>query len=353
MRRFIPAALLAAALAAAACQSPAEGQERMTPVRVVTVTPSVITEDVFAPARLEGVDEALIYPAMGGRVEEVLVSEGDSVTAGTPLVRLATDRQVNAGTSAAAAGVTAARTAEQNALRSLERMQSLFEAGAISQQELETAEAMYQGARAALEQANAGAQQARSLADNSLVTAPFDGRIGRIWVRPGNTAGGGPVISISNGSSLVASVLLPETNVTLMEPGLPAHVRVLAYDGEVFPGQVTAAARSVDPMSGLVPVEVTFGNPDGRLLPGMSGTVGISLRTVENAVVLPEIAFRRSAGGFEVVLERDGAASVVPVTTGISNQGLVEVLEGVEPGDRVIVEGQFRVVDGEPVRVVE
>ncbi len=346
--------IAAAVLSTAAC-GPGEGTGpgEAVVVRVVTMAPSPISEEVVASTRLEGLDEALVYPGAGGRVEEVLVSEGDSVTAGTPLVRLSSDAQFLAGSSAASAGVAAARSAEQNAARALERMRSLYEAGAVSVQELETAETMYASAEAARQQAVAGASQAYSAAENSLIVAPFDGRIGRIWVREGNMAGGGPAVSISNAENLRAEVLVPERFLAMLEPGQTARVSVIAYGEESFPGIVTATARSVDPVSGLVPVEVAFGNPDGRLYPGMGGRVAIAVRTSENAMVLPDVALRRLADGYEVALEVDGVARMVPVATGIMNDGLVEIVEGLNPGDRVIVEGQLRVADGDPVREAE
>jgi len=323
------------------------------PVTIQIAAPVRIVQEVYAPSRLSGVEEALVYAGAGGRVEEVLVSEGDSVSVGQRLVRLATDRQVSAGTSAAQAGIAAASANESNAARTLERIESLYEAGAVSEQELDGTRAMYEAARAALQQAWASGQQAGSVADNSYVQAPFDGRVGRIWVRAGNMAGGGPVVSISNSSALVARILLPEQTLPLIAEGLPAYISVTAYDGESFPGMVTAAARSVDPVSGLVPVEVSFDNAGSRLMPGMTGRVAVAVDSRDSVIALPEIAFRRDVDGYQVVLEVEGAASVVPVTRGITNRGMVEVTSGLEPGDHIIVEGQFRVADGDPVEVVE
>jgi len=349
LKNTIPAAIL---LLASACGGPGrEEAARAVPVTVLTMIPVDISEEIMAPATLEGLDEALIRPAAGGRVEEVLVSEGDYVVKGTPLIRLSSDAQFIAASSAAQAGVTAASAAEQNASRSLSRMRSLHEAGAISAQELETAEAMYATARAGLQQAVAGASQAAGAADNSLITAPFDGTIGRIWVREGNMAGGGPALSITNGSTLRAEVLLPEQYSAMLAPGQEARINVISYGGEYFPGLVTAAARSVDPISGLVPVEVTFGNDDERLYPGMGGRVGISVRTSPDAMVVPDIALRRLSESVELALVVDGAAHFVPVRTGIVNRGMVEIVEGLAPGDMVIIEGQNRVSEGDAVSV--
>jgi len=343
--------LITVLVLASACGTGGGPADTAIPVTVTVVQPGQITEEVYASSRLEGAEEALIYPAVGGRVLEILVSEGDSVTAGDRLVRLATDAQIGAGTSAAQAGVAAARANEANAARTLERMQSLYEAGGVSQQELDTAAAMYEGARAGLQQAYAGAAQAGSVADNSYITAPFDGRVGRIWARTGGSVGGGPVISVSNSSALVARAFLPERYLARLGAGLPAYVSITAYDGESFPGIVTAASRSVDPVSGLVPFEVSFDNDGGRLSPGMTGRVAVAIDTHEGVLSVPEIAFRRSSEGLSLVIVRNGVATIEPVTTGISSRGMVEVASGLSAGDSVVVEGQFRVADGDSVRV--
>lgn len=336
---------------AAACGRQREIADEPVPVAVTVVAPTTVSEEVIAAARLEGSSEATVYSGAGGRVEQILVSEGDSVVSGQRLVRLATDRSISAGSSAAQAAVAAAAANEASAMRSLERLETLYEAGAVSEQEIDNARAMYEAARAALQQARAGAAQAGAIADNSFVQAPFDGRVGRIWVREGGSAGGTPVLSITNGSALVARLLLPETALTRLRPGLPAYISVTALGGESFPGIVTAAARSVDPVSGLVPVEVAFENPGGRLLPGMTGRVSVLVETHEGVIALPEYAFRRSAEGFEVVRMSGGRAAIVPVETGIGSGGIVEVVSGLEPGDTVIVQGQFLVADGDPVRI--
>ncbi len=349
--RTIASASAMALVLAAACARQQEIADEPVPVVVTVLAPTAVSDEVIAAARLEGASEAMVYAGAGGRVEQVLISEGDSVVAGQRLVRLATDRSVSAGSSAAQAAVAAATANEASARRSLERLETLYEAGAVSDQELDSARAMYEAARAALQQARAGAVQAGAMADNSFVQAPFDGRVGRIWVREGGSAGGGPVLSVTNSAALVARLLLPEMALTRLRPGLPAYISVTALGGESFPGIVTAAARSVDPVSGLVPVEVAFENPGGRLMPGMTGRVAVLVETHEGVVALPEYAFRRSAEGFEVARMNGGRVTIVPVLTGIGSEGMVEVVSGLAPGDTVIVQGQFLVADGDPVRI--
>jgi RND family efflux transporter MFP subunit len=232
-------------------------------------------------------------------------------------------------------------------------MQTLFEAGGISEQQLEGSLTAVDAAEAQLNQAYAGYSQARSTRDNAWISAPFDGLVGRIWARPGNSSGSSPLLSISNNSTIVARVLLPEVDLLDLRPGLPAFVTLAALDSESFPGVVTSAASSVDPMSGLVAAEITFADPDSRLRPGMAGRVTILTTTVENTVTVPESVLRRTQTGFQVAVVEDGSVVIREVATGAFNDGEVQITSGLEIGDSLIVEGQKLLQDGTPIRVVD
>lgn len=116
---------------------------------------------------------------------------------------------------------------------------------------------------------------------------------------------------------------------------------------------VSSAARSVDPVSGLVPVRLALDNSGGDLMPGMTGRAAVAVQTAEQALVVPEIAFRHTGDGFEAVVVHDGVARMIPVETGISNRGRVQVTSGLEPGDLVVVKGQFRVSGGDSVEGID
>ncbi len=328
--------------------------EEIAVVKVMEVTPMPITQEVYAVSRLEGEEDAIIVPAVGGRIEEVLVHEGDSVTAGEALVRLATDQQISAGTTAAVAGINAARANAENAERTYTRLTSLYEAGAISEQQLDGASALSQAAGAQLVQAQALYNQASSIADNSYINAPFSGTIGRIWAREGNMAGSGmPLLSIANGSSILARALLPERYINSLHADLPARAALTTDDQTNFPGTVIAAAKSVDPISGMVAVEARFPNTEQTLMPGMSARIAIGIQTTEDALSVPEIALRHTSSGNELALCKDGIAEVVQVNTGITSMGMVEITEGLNPGDLVIIQGQQSVTNGQSVEIWE
>lgn len=341
-------------LAAAAC-GPSSGEEeeqRVVRVRIQIMEPSIISSEVYANARLEGAQEALIYASMGGTVEEVLVSEGDEIEAGTRLVKMNTDQQVNAGTSSALASVSAARANAENARSNYTRMETLYEAGALSAQELGGVRVALEAAESQLQQAQAGYTQARSTRDNAWIIAPFSGRVGRVWARAGNMSGQNPLLSISGNGGVVARVLLPESDIFSLQVGQPAFVTVPALDHQSVPGVVTAVSPSVDPVSGQVSAEVRFEDQDNLLRPGFSGRVSIITNSQGDAMVLPISVLRRARTGYQVAVEVDGHAVLREITTGLISNGNVEITSGVNPGDHVIILGQNSVTDGGPVEVV-
>jgi RND family efflux transporter MFP subunit len=329
-----------------------EEEERPVAVSVQVVQLTDISSTAYANTRVEGLDEALIYAITPGKVEEVLVSEGDSVVAGQRLVRLNTDQQASAGTASAFAGISSASANVDNAENNYERFQSLFEAGAVSMQQLEGAEAALESARAQLSQARAGYTQARTARDNSWITAPFDGQVGRIWARPGNSAVNTPLLSISNNSAIIARILLPEEDLLDLEPGLPAYITVNALDNESFPGIVVSASSTVDQISGLVPVEVRFDDTRGRLRPGMAGRVAVLTETLENTIAVPESVLRRTHSGYQVVVIENGLAVIRDVSTGIYSDGMVQITDGLNAGDSLIIQGQTMLQNGSKVEVV-
>ncbi len=345
---------LAVMVLAVACgPRPPAREEEATSVSVELVEPTEISAEAYANARVEGLSEALVYASTPGNVEEVLVSVGDTVTAGRRLVRLDTDQQASAGVAVAQASVSAARANVDNTESNYQRMQSLYEAGAVSLQQLEASETALESAQAQLDQAQAGYSQATTSRAISWVIAPFDGQVGRVWARVGNSSAGSPLLSITNPQTVVARILLPASDVHELEVGLPAYITVSSLDDESFPGVVTEASGTVDQMSGLVPVTVRFDDTEGRLVPGMAGRVAVLVETSEQAVVVPESAVRRTHGGYQAAVVSDGAAEIRELETGISNRGMMEVTSGLSFGDSLIVRGHVMLEDGAAVEVVD
>jgi len=333
------------------CGGTDETEEKAVPVASIEIRTAEITRKIMVDARLEGIEEAVIYAAMPGIIEGVLVREGDTVIQGQQLVQLDSDQQTSAGTAAASAAVSAARANSDNAATNLERLSMLFEAGSVSEQQYDAASVGAAAAAAAVNRAYAGYTQARALSDRSCIEAPFDGVVGRIWARTGNPAMGQPLISIVNPSGVKAHVYVSENHIHSLSAGLPAVITLSSLGGTSYPGVVSAASSVVDPVSGLVPVEIQFEDSHGLIRPGMTGRIAIEVETKE-ALVIPESALLRTVDGIQVALVVNGMAELRGIETGIFSEGMVEVISGLSSGDSLIVRGQSRVADGSEVVLV-
>jgi membrane fusion protein (multidrug efflux system)/multidrug efflux system membrane fusion protein/cobalt-zinc-cadmium efflux system membrane fusion protein len=355
LHNALTALAFAAMLLVSSC-GPGGPEERRQPAQAVEVrivNPTRISSVAYANARLEGAEEATIYPGSPGTVLEVLVSEGDSVEPGQRLVRMDTDQQMSSSVQGAAASLRAARVNAENAQRDVERIRALNEAGAASQQELERAESARQAAMAQVQQAEAAYQQASTARRTAWITAPFQGRVVRIWASEGNMVSASPILSLASSSFLEARILLPEEDIYDLRRGLAAFVEVSALEGRAFPGTVVAVSEGVDRTTGLVPVRVRFDNEEGMLRPGMSGRIGVETRTVEDAVAIEESVLKRTRTGFQVAVVENGRAAIREVVTGISSDGMVQITSGLSPGDSLIVKGQNTLAQGDEVRLVD
>jgi RND family efflux transporter MFP subunit len=345
--------LLPPLLLLAACGRQPVEETPPVPVTVMVAGPDVISRMVQAPCRLQAGNEAVVAVVNPSRIEEVLVTEGDRVSGGELLARLSSDDVHGSSVNSAAAAVGAARAAAEYSGENLARTRELFEAGALSSSDYESAVAADESARAALGRAWAGYTSAEAAGSSGQVTAPFDGVVTRVWARTGNMASG-PLMTVAGDGVLRAELLVSERHLPLLRDGLPAFYSTAHFPGEVFPGSVVSVSASVDPVSGLVPLVVQLSDTTGRLVPGLSGMMTVSLETADSVVVLPGRALRPVGdGAWEAVLVSAGSAELRAVETGIRQGNSWEIVSGVEFGDSVVVLGNHLVDEGSAVTAVD
>lgn len=333
-----------------ACGGP-EGRNDTAPVTVETITvqKTDVSKWAYSYTRLEGASQADVY-GTGGTVESVLVSPGDHVEKGQLLAVLSTDAEYSSNTAAAAAGVSSANTSFAQANDNLGRITSLFNAGGASQQELLNAQLAAESTASALQSARASYSAAASRGGNALVTAPFSGVIGRIHVDEGNTASASqPLLTIASQELLTADLLLPEEAVGKLEIGDRAMVSASSLIGESFPATVTAISPFIDPSTGLVAAEISITDESGKLVPGMAIKVAVQLDVHDSVVAVPELSLISSTSGFLVAVEENGVATLREATVGFRENGMVEIVTGLEVGESLIVAGQQLVSEGSPV----
>lgn len=323
------------------------------PVTVFIVEPSMISETVNAPCRLEAGSEAVVSVAVPSVVEEVLVASGDTVIAGQRLLVLRNDDMQRAMVCEAAAMLTAARASSEYSHDNLHRASELMETGAMSAGEFDRIQTAARASEATYQQALAVYSASSTSARNGFVLAPFDGVVGRVFATQGNMATG-PLLGISGTSVIKAELLLAPRHINKLRVGLPVVFTTDHFPGRAFSGSVVSVSESADMVSGLVALSVQFTDSTGTLVPGLSGMTMVSLETKEDVVVLPGNMMTFVSEEFmEVVLLVNGKASRQIVETGIRNGISYEITGGLAPGDSVINLGHTIVSDGAQVRVVQ
>jgi cobalt-zinc-cadmium efflux system membrane fusion protein len=283
---------------------------------------------------------AAIIPPVQGRVVRLLAAAGDHVEANTPLALVYSAEVAGAG-----AGLAQARIARIAAEQALARAERLSAEGAGSLHEVIEARTALAQARA--EEARAGAALRAlgapvSSAATYTLRAPIAGTVVRRGLRVGGQArpdAAEPAFLVADLRHVWVLAHLHEAQATAVHLGDRAVIDVPALPGRRFEGAVERVSDAVDPNARTLVVRVGLDNPDNALKPDMFARV--TLRTRASAVVnVPTSALVTQPEGYAVFVQRpDGRFERRRVTVGAELDGRSQVLQGLEPGERVVVEG--------------
>ena len=184
------------------------------------------------------------------------------------------------------------------------------------------------------------------------IEAPLSGLVGRIYVDLGTAVTPQtPVALVVNIAQVRAKLDIPEKYLSLLGTQLQAEVSVDAWPDHVFTGRVSKISPVVDQDTRTAPIEIMVGNPGARLKPGMFARVQIVLKENRAVTIVPREALMGRDEGMTAYVVRDKTARLLAVKTGIRKGSELEVLEGLSPGDMVVVMGQQRLRDGATVLV--
>ena len=309
------------------------------PVQVELLAPGPFERTLVASGTVEAVDSTEIRAERAGLVEAVLFGDGEQVRKGQVLVRLRAEE--------ARANLLDAEARQKLASLELERRQGLFDRGDVAQADLDRAVADEALARAAL-------QRAREDLRRTTLLAPFDGVTGKRQVSVGELVDPSRVLTRVEGlGELVVEASFPEDALATVATEQRALVTVEALGDGRLPAAVRYVASRLEARTRTVEVRVGFDQPDPRLRPGMSATIRIVTADIPNALLVSSAALVRSATGDAVyTVAADGTAGLHPVKLGERTPDQVEVLEGLSPGDAVVIEGLARLRPGVAVEVV-
>lgn len=412
-RWFGFAALLLACTLAVGCG----GSDNLVNVTTAKVKAGSALSSVAYDGAVKAVSSAEIVPGISGKVAGILVKEGQAVKAGDVLFQIdSTDaelqlRQAEAGlnsakvalatakaSQAADSAVIPAQNASDDARKNYERTKSLFDAGGVSQADLDSAKSRMETADAQLKAAKisqkstgdsaaaqvASAQAGYDLAAQKLkdctVTAPIDGRVSEINVDYGSVVSmQAPSMMVVDNSRMKVSVKVLEKDVTRLSVNGPARVTVQSL-GKTCGGRIDAIAPSADEKTGLFQVTVEFDPGDSGILSGMMADVGFgggasigeggsggetaagqgegggaSDREAagESVLSVPVKSIVREDGASYVYLVQGDTVKKQEVTAGARKNQYTEVLSGLSDSDIVVVQGAENLSDGAKIRVIK
>lgn len=295
-----------------------------------------IVDEIEALGTARANESIEIQPRISSLIETIAFTEGQEVRAGEILVRLE-DSEARAGLALAEANLS-------ESLSLYDRSKSLADTQVISVSNLEQLLAQVQ-----VDEAQVAAARARL--DNTIIRAPFSGRVGLRRVSPGSFVDNSTVITtLDDVSRIKLDFSVPETFLTVLAEGMSIEAHSLVYPERVFHGTVASIDTRLDPVSRAVQVRAILPNEDGLLKPGMFMSVDLK-RDRGEVVVAPEQAIVPEGASQYVFVVDNGIAEKRRVELGRRIPGFVAIESGLAAGESVITEGTHKVRDGSAVEV--
>lgn len=309
-----------------------------TNVVLLEIQPTDIRDRINLPGSIEPWTDLELLAKISGEVIDVPVAEGDKVSQDQIIARIdPADYEI---------ALNAARASYRLANANLKRFQKLFEKRLIPKSELENLETQVQTTKAEVEKAELRLSRC-------IITAPMSGVIRRLDAKKGlllNVAD--PIARILEIDKVKAVIGIPESDVATVKNIDTVQLTVQALNNRIIEGRKHVLAASPENIARLYRLELAIANPDGMLLPGMFVRAEIVKKVAEATMSVPLYTVITRNGEQFVYVEKDGVARRKPVELGILEDWKVQVKKGLEPGDRVIVEGHRNVEEGQRVNIV-
>jgi len=306
------------------------------PVEVAAARSDTVIDAILATGQIEALQSIELRPEVEGRLVQILVREGSHVARGTPLFKI-DDAELKAQVAQVEADRDLAR-------QSLSRTRDLLGQKASSQAELERAEATMRSNQAQLE-------RLKVRLDRTLVRAPFAGVVGQRFVSLGDYVNTDTkLVTLQTVTPQRASFQVPERYADQLKVGQRVSFRVAALPGRQFTGTVDFVDPVVQLPGRTITVKARVPNPRRELQAGMFIEARLATAVRPNAVVIPEDAILPLQGSNFVWVVTDGKAGRRQVELGVRTPGFVEVKNGVQNAEQVVVGGQERLAEGAPVQ---
>ncbi|TMQ59354.1 MAG: efflux RND transporter periplasmic adaptor subunit [Candidatus Eisenbacteria bacterium] len=327
-------------------------------VTVATAAQRAMPFALQATGTVEPLQTAAVGSQVGGVITRVAFREGDQVQQGQVLFEL-DHRSFRAELDQARAALARSREQAEVARLDAERGRALIAQGALSQADWDQKRSTAETAEANLLGDSAAVETARLNLEYASIRAPISGRTGRLMAHEGDyvkSATSDPLITINQQSPVRVRFTVPVSEVPLVQRYRGAGTRVIvtlpAQDTVSREGPLAFVDNAVDPASGTLLLKGELQNRDGLLVPGQFVDVRLVLYTEPKATVVPAPAVATGqAGTFVYVLNPDSTVTARPVQVSRTVDEMAVLAGGLEPGETVVTDGQFRLSPGARVMV--
>ncbi|MSO62275.1 MAG: efflux RND transporter periplasmic adaptor subunit [Acidobacteria bacterium] len=335
-------------------------------VELAAVTKGDVAAHLTVVGNLIGLQTVDVAPRTNGRLMSVSVQLGDPVRRGQTIAKIEDREIVEQVSQAEASQQVSKATIRQReadlkvAELNFERSKNLFQRQLLAKQALDDAESRYLAAEAQIDlskaqlmQADARLQELRINLQNTNVTSPVDGFVGKRNVDPGAMVSqNSPIASVVDISKLKMVVNVVEKDIRLVTVGDSGDVDVDAYPGEKFRGRIARVAPVLDPATRTATMEIEIVNNDKRLKPGMYARVSLTVEERKDTLVAPKSAvvdFENQRGVW--MPNEDNRARFMPVVLGIEDLDRIEIKSGLKEGDKIVTTGATAVRNNDQLMV--
>ena len=315
----------------------AEDQANVTPLPVEVTSPT--KADIFATyhttTTITADAEAAVLARVGGELVEILVEEGDRVSQGQILARLDGDRL--------RLQMLQAKANLEKVSKEYERFVRLHEKGLVSA-------SAYEGLKFDMNALEAAYELQRLDYEYTKIRAPISGVVSARDVKIGQNVGvNETTFRITDTSNLVAYLRISQTELEKFSVGHRGHVRVDAMPELSFGAQLIRISPTIDIRNGTFRATARINNEDGLLAPGMFGRFDIAYEQHVDALIIPAAAVVKEDNQTVVYVVEDGAAVRRIIETGIQSGDNIEILNGLDEDEQIVVTGQGSLRDGSRV----
>ena len=337
-----------------------------TSVETTEVSTSSISDQVRSFGTIRAQDVVAIIPQVSNRITRIHADLGDTVRRGQTLAKIY-DIPFRDALEQAEAQLRQSRSAYVRDSTTYERQVQLFERSASSSSELDNARSAFESSKAQVESARAALTQSRENLENTEIRSPVDGVVlGRMIAEGDLARTGEPAFEVANLLGYETRLFLPMQDWDAVSIGLPVQMRLSNRDDIAAEGTISRISPQLNPSTGLGEVVVSLTDAGRSVRQGVLVDSRITLRTHENTVVIPRAAMleqvetyiepetntveiRRNYSAFVAV--GDTVAQQRQLELGLEQGERVEILAGLEPGERLVITGHRNLSDGDRIRV--